>query len=498
MKFLPRVCTAALPFLLLACSSSEPDQSGDGTGSSEPTSKNDREPGPEPMKGEAEEPTIEGTWKSVGYGYMVDIRDDSFTFYQVTRDYCQEFPVQARFGLEFDALLKSTTVAEDNESLVTSLGGLKDPGMTFERDDELPTRCVEGLVPNIGDEGYVFDPVLAVQIFAQTYEEHYAFFDLEDVDWQELATQTLDRVDSETTSEELFVVLSELVAPLKDFHAQLEDATGEMTFSTFRKKNIEEIVMDEYVTENGLVEPFQEADFAGYEAYFEGEVDKATARAVSHFGAGLQSNATGTLIWGVNGDNLGYAFILSMNPEFYPDLEQTLGRMMGDFAETDGVMLDVRFNGGGSDEVSKALIGQFIESELHVFSKQARDGEGLTPLLDVFVPPMNPEPYLGPVVVLTSATTASAAETFALGMRERPQTTLLGEATGGGLSDILPKMLPNGVHYTLSNEFYLSPEGELFEGVGIPVDEEHTFFTEQQRDAGEDPGLDAALVLLKL
>lgn len=38
----------------------------------------------------------------------------------------------------------------------------------------------------------------------------------------------------------------------------------------------------------------------------------------------------------------------------------------------------------------------------------------------------------------------------------------------GVFSDTLYRRLPNGWEFTLSNEIYRAPDGALFEGVGIP------------------------------
>jgi C-terminal processing protease CtpA/Prc len=93
---------------------------------------------------------------------------------------------------------------------------------------------------------------------------------------------------------------------------------------------------------------------------------------------------------------------------------------------------------------------------------------------------------------MTSASTSSAAETFAMSMRQRANTTLVGEATAGGFSDGLDKVLPHGTEFSLSNEFYLTPDNEEFEGVGVPVDIEQAFFTLEQREQGIDLGLEKA------
>lgn len=80
-----------------------------------------------------------------------------------------------------------------------------------------------------------------------------------------------------------------------------------------------------------------------------------------------------------------------------------------------------------------------------------------------------------------------------MAVRERENTVLIGEATGGGLSDTLLKFLPHGTVFTLSNEFYLTPNRESFEGVGVPVSVEQNFFTQKQLELEQDFGLEKAL-----
>ncbi len=45
----------------------------------------------------------------------------------------------------------------------------------------------------------------------------------------------------------------------------------------------------------------------------------------------------------------------------------------------------------------------------------------------------------------------------------------------------LEKVLPNGFTFTLSNEFYLSTNGEWFEGSGVPAAIDVPFFTQAER-----------------
>jgi C-terminal processing protease CtpA/Prc len=114
----------------------------------------------------------------------------------------------------------------------------------------------------------------------------------------------------------------------------------------------------------------------------------------------------------------------------------------------------------------------------------------------VILEPRGSQQYQGPIALLTSATTVSAAETFTLMMSSLPNVTLIGEATQGARSNKLDKLLPNGFEFSLSNEFYYDTSGNWYEGVGIPADIEVPFFTLKQRAGEQDLGLETAYSLL--
>lgn len=62
-----------------------------------------------------------------------------------------------------------------------------------------------------------------------------------------------------------------------------------------------------------------------------------------------------------------------------------------------------------------------------------------------------PKAFDGPVIVLTSGSTFSAAETFALAMRVRDNVSIVGERSSDHFSDLEEFELANGWLYTLSS-----------------------------------------------
>jgi len=72
-----------------------------------------------------------------------------------------------------------------------------------------------------------------------------------------------------------------------------------------------------------------------------------------------------------------------------------------------------------------------------VFRKQTRITTGMTAPFTATLAPQDTH-WPGPVILLTTRYTASAAEIFTLAMRELPQVVTLGEPTSGGLSEDIP------------------------------------------------------------
>ena len=105
--------------------------------------------------------------------------------------------------------------------------------------------------------------------------------------------------------------------------------------------------------------------------------------------------------------------------------------------------------------------------------------------------------FRGPLVLLTSADSVSAAETFTMALLDRrPHVVRLGSNTQGVFSDVLVRKLPKGWTFGLPNEIYLTKDGKAFDGSGVPPDLEVPIFLEEDLASGRDSALDKALELL--
>ncbi len=152
------------------------------------------------------------------------------------------------------------------------------------------------------------------------------------------------------------------------------------------------------------------------------------------------------------------------------EIDDVMGQVMTDLGTADKIVIDARFNQGGRDTMGYAIVGWFTDTDVLVARKRAVAPGGWTEEQEIFVTPRGDAPYLGPVALLTSGNTISAAETFAQAMRELPNVTTVGARTYGIFSDVLMRQLPNGWFVAPSNEVYASPDGRVFEVAGLPPD----------------------------
>lgn len=176
-----------------------------------------------------------------------------------------------------------------------------------------------------------------------------------------------------------------------------------------------------------------------------------------------------------------------------------------------GVILDVRFNSGGEDHIGMTVASHFFAKPAVGFSKRSRlpmrEYRGPEDQLEwtdysidsVITPCADPElTFAGPVAVLISGYTLSAAEVFTLIMQAHPDCTFIGAPTCGCYSDILGTELANGWIVGLSNQFYTNHEGANYEGVGLAPDMAvgDSYPSESELAEGADAVLSSAVELL--
>ncbi|MES2826256.1 MAG: S41 family peptidase [Pseudomonadota bacterium] len=471
-----------------------------------------------------------GQWYAPAYGYVLSVSVENNLYkvktYSVSKSYCLLQDVAS--NLPLDELKREYVYSNPMKETLLESKGEYPPGIEYEKVEQLPKACDENLQKVKADTGYTFDAKKDFEIFWQAFDELYINFSLRGMIWSEVYEDAIKSVDKIKSEEELFEFLSTLIAPLGDGHAQLmmapltQDLDQSITaafesdettfFGASTQLTLYQKLTNEYIQN---LEPEKELTAAQMEAvndYFLNNYlkifDIIFDYADENFN--IKESAAGEIVWFKTNENIGYLIIGSMadytegKSTIISDIasdvaiaEAAISEALKDLEDTEGLIIDVRFNGGGDDRVALTFVRHFMNQSQVVYSKSAGRGAWATPKKEVVLDPQTDNLYLKPTAVLVSGDTASAAELFTIAMGSLPHVTIIGEPTAGEFSDILVKRLTSDILFGVSNETYLDVQGNNYEGIGIPADIAVPFATLQERNGGYDSGLNTAIDWIK-
>jgi carboxyl-terminal processing protease len=109
-------------------------------------------------------------------------------------------------------IMESLTLENDTLSILKGVIAYK-----FVRIAQLPTPCTTVL-----DEKKAKDPLFNFEVFAETVKEHYAFFELNKIDWKKLYQQQKNKLSEKPTDARLYLAIEETLEKLNDNHGFLE------------------------------------------------------------------------------------------------------------------------------------------------------------------------------------------------------------------------------------------------------------------------------------
>jgi len=420
--------------------------------------------------------SIEGIWESIGYGEILKINAHSYEYFDITDFSC----LPAKKGNISEV---TNTMKVSNDTLIIKRGFNI---YRYVRIKELPELYRQ----NIKDKN---DVLYNFEVFANTYKNHYAYFDLNKIDWDNLYINSKNKINSKSTEVDLYLVLEDMIEKLKDNHGSIVP-TVEVYESAENK--IQSELAEEETKELKEYGDFEIADIVA-DFYLREDLTKDTW----------------LMKWGKMENNVGYIQIKAMY--LYADLNlndslikvngfvstymDALGRLsyeqqlskeiagisklmdviMQDLEETKNIIIDVRFNGGGQDVVALEILRRFNPDRKQIAFKKARHKKGYTIKTPIYLEAAK-NPYIKPVYLLTSQQSASATDMMALSSMELNNLKRIGSHTNGAISDALQKTLPNGWYYSLSNEVYTDNYDMCYENIGVPVNYELNYPNDRQ------------------
>jgi carboxyl-terminal processing protease len=293
------------------------------------------------------------------------------------------------------------------------------------------------------DEDASNKPINSFEIFWSDFDKFYPSFRIKHIDWDSVYRINQPKITDHTSGIELYNILSGMIKPFKDGHVTLVSDYGQCNSYT---------IPPEYYS-NMRIYP------QSYLSSFEIK----------------NSNIS---YWPVKNYNIGYISINTFDVKsgtfvYADDSFLVIDDIIKQFRGKDGIIIDLRWNGGGYPTNVETIVDRFTDRKRLYIKLRSKNGLGkndFSEWIDCYIEPKGYEQFLKPVVVLTSKRTGSAAEWFTLAMKTLPNTIVVGDTTAGCFSPKIERELPNGWSFTLSSKIAVSADMVQYEGFGIPPD----------------------------
>lgn len=240
-------------------------------------------------------------------------------------------------------------------------------------------------------------------------DEHYCFFDYKNVDWNSVYNIYKVRARGDISREQLFEVLTDMLSELCDGHVNL--------YSAF--------------------------DYGRYWRWHEDYPTNFSDTLQRRY-LGTDYHIAGGLKYKILDDNIGYVYYESFSNGIG---EGNLDEVIQHFMFCQGMIFDIRGNGGGTVTNVDKIAARFCNEKTLVGYSQHKTGKGHNDFSDlepIYIEPSSNLRWQKPVVLLTNREVFSAANEFTQYMRCMPQVIQVGDQTGGGSGMPFTATLPNG------------------------------------------------------
>jgi hypothetical protein len=315
--------------------------------------------------------------------------------------------------------------------------------------------CEELIVPPVP----LSNPTAIFEHLWKDVNNRYSFFNEKEVNWLAVKHKYAPKISSDMSEHELFEVLGDMLAELRDGHVNL--------LSTFNRSR------------NWIW-------YQGFPLYYNQQI-------IEQVYLGTDFRIIGPMqVQSL--DNILYVNYRTFENSVTERHMDEIVRLM---RSHDGLIVDVRSNGGGNLQNAQRIVARFIEQDLIYARERFKSGPGhndFTSWASLRVEPSPGEKYLGKIAVLTNRRSYSTTTFFAQMMKILPQARLFGDQTGGGGGIPVFAELPNGWTYRFSASQTTDLNGNHLE-FGVEVDD---LLADPRRIVfGRDHFIDTAITWLK-
>ncbi len=258
--------------------------------------------------------------------------------------------------------------------------------------------------------------------------DRYAFFNVKNIDWEDVRDKYRPMVNDDMSDESLFDVLSEMLFELRDGHVNI-------TTNFNRSRNWEW---------------FQDFPIN----YNQNIIDRSYLDKDFQIIGPFRAKSIDTVLY-VNYRSFGDAIDVSHMNSLMNLADRNLG-----------LIIDIRSNGGGSLSNAYRMMGALTDRSRIFARERIKTGSGpddFSPWNTLSYSPERDRAFDKPVVLLCNRGSYSASTFFAQMIKVLPNGVIIGDQTGGGGGIPVFGELPNGWMYRFSATQTINPEGQHLE-----------------------------------
>jgi len=316
--------------------------------------------------------------------------------------------------------------------------------------------CSDDLI----NEEFSNNPVDNFESVWTEYDKTYGAFEAKKINWDSLYKVYRPMINKTSSDADLYNVLCSLLTNLNDGHVQLIAPNFQKYYSVPLRTIYPDSKYYESATNINYL-------FLAVKSFYLIDIVED-----GNF-------IYGTIKTRMFSKNIKYIRIPTFNEEEfkYNFIKEALKKLKG----SDGVIIDLRFNGGGSTQTYTNFLNHFADKKRLYLMSKIRNGpkhSDFTNFLYHYIEPVGDKWPSIPIVVLVNKFSASSSEHFVLGIKSLPYTKIVGDTTYGALSTVIEKIMPNGwlyrtcpqvVYDTLGN-YLTDSKGRYLDGIGIAPD----------------------------
>lgn len=277
------------------------------------------------------------------------------------------------------------------------------------------------LIPLLGscirEEEFNNSPQGNFEALWKIIDERYCFLDCKKINWDSIHDAYKPLIKPDMGNDGLFEVLGNMLATLKDGHVNLYSSSNNARYWDWYldyPRNFNESIIEKYL--------------------------------------GRKYRIAAAIKYTIFEDNIGYLYY----EEFSAGIgDGNLDEILSYLAPCNGLIIDVRNNGGGNLTNGSKLAARFTDKKVLTGYIQHKTGKGHSDFSEpvaIYLEPSNGIRWQKKVIVLTNRHSYSATNDFVNTMRYLPNVTIVGDKTGGGAGLPFSSELPNGwgVRYSAS------------------------------------------------